>query len=326
MAKVSVIVPVYNVEKYLHKCLSSILNQTMREIEIILVDDGSTDGSGVICDEYAGKDERVRVIHKENGGLSDARNAGVKKAASDYVLFVDGDDYIKETMIECLYKLAVQHRVDMTVCGVYNVYSNGEKPQCEVLEEFQCDNVEAFGHVLVGQKIPGTVCNKLIKREIAQSLVFPVGRLYEDAFYTTQLMQHVQSVYVTTEPMYYYFHRAGSITTTPFQKQDMDLVDAYEKNFAVVEKKFPQITEQAKFRLDWAYFTILDRMLQLENYQSPEDYKRVVKYLKKNTWSVVKSKYFYKSRKIGAVGLFLSVKIYKAMVNYNIKKNATISK
>lgn len=324
MSKVSIIVPVYNVENYIKKCIDSIVNQTMEDIEIILVDDGSKDTSGNICDEYALKDGRISVIHKENGGLSDARNTGIKKATSDYVLFVDGDDYIKENMVECLYKLLVDYQVDMSVCGVYNVYSSGEKAQCDVLEEFQCDNIEAFGHIMVGKKIPGTICNKLIKREIARELLFPVGRLYEDAFYTTQLMQRVKCVSVTTEPMYYYFHRAGSITTTAFKKKDMDIVIAYEENLKVIKEKYPEILEQAKFRLDWAYFTVLDRMLQLDDYKSIEDYSMVVKYLKKNIWAVVRSKYFYKSRKIGAIALFFNVKIYKAMVKYNMRKNAKL--
>lgn len=324
MSKVSIIVPVYNVEKYIRKCLDSIINQTLEDIEIILVDDGSKDASGSICDEYALQDNRISVIHKENGGLSDARNTGVKRATSDYILFIDSDDYIKENMVECLYKLLVDYQVDMSACGVYNVYSSGEKAQCDVLEEFLCDNVEAFGHIMVGWKIPGTICNKLIKREIAQELLFPVGRLYEDAFYTTQLMQRVKSVAVTTEPMYYYFHREGSITTTAFKKKDMDIVFAYEENLKVIREKFPKIIEQAQFRLYWAYFTVLDRMLQLDNYKSIEDYRRVVRYLKKNAWAVVKSKYFYKSRKIGAIALFFNVKIYKAMVNYNMRKNAKI--
>ena len=164
MAKVSVIVPVYNVEKYIHKCVDSVLNQTLQDLEIILVDDGTKDNSGIICDEYAQKDARVQVIHKVNGGLSDARNTGMKVATSDYILFVDSDDYIKEDMVERLYDLAVRYEVDMSCCGVYNVYSSVTKPQCDTLEEFLCDNVEAFAHILVGQKIPGTICNKLIKK------------------------------------------------------------------------------------------------------------------------------------------------------------------
>ncbi len=325
MAKVSVIVPVYNVEKYIHKCVDSILNQTMRELEVVLVDDGAQDNSGKICDEYAEKDQRVRVIHKENGGQSDARNVGCKEAVGDYILFIDSDDYVEHTMIERLYNMAKEHQVDMSVCGVYNVYSSGTKAQCDVIEEFQCDNVEAFGHVMVGRKIPGTMCNKLIKREIAQQLRFPVGKLYEDAFYTTQLMQVVKTVYVTTEPMYYYFHRAGSSTTTPFRKRDMDVVEAYRENFAVVKERFPEIEEEAKFRLDWAYFTALDRILQLEEFRTIDDFKEVVSYLRKNVSSVVCSKYFYKSRKLGAIALFFSVKLYRMMLQYNIRKNAQIS-
>lgn len=325
MAKVSVVVPVYNVEPYIHKCVNSILNQTMQDLEIILVDDGATDNSGRICDEYAEQDARIRVIHKTNGGLSDARNAGVKVAAGEYILFVDSDDYIDAKMVERLYFLAQEHAVDMTVCGVYNVYASGAKAQYNELEEFLCNNAEAFGHIMVGQKIPGTICNKLIRRDIAQKLLFPVGRLYEDAFYTTQLMQNVRSVYVTTEPMYYYFHRGGSITTTPFREKDMDVVAAYQENLTVVKQQFPEIMEQAQFRLTWAYFTALDRMLQLKEYKEAYRYKEVVKYLRKNTWSVITSKYFYNSRKIGALALFFSVKAYRFLMNCNTKKNAKIS-
>lgn len=320
MAKISVVVPVYNVEKYIHKCLDSILSQTMEDMEIILVDDGATDNSGQICDEYQKKDARIKVIHKTNGGLSDARNAGTKEATGEYIIYIDSDDYIKETMIEKLYGLMTKYNPDVAVCGVYNVYANGQKPQCDVLEEFECSNVEAFAHLMVGQKIPGGIWNKMIKREIAEKIDFPVGKLYEDAFYSTILMQKVKRVAVTTEPMYYYFHRKGSITTSPFKKRDMDIIEAYQKNMEVIKEKFPEIEEKAKFRLDWAYFAVLDRILQLDDYRKCEQYPEVVRYLKKNTMSVLKSKYFYKSRKVGAAALFVNVRIYRMLVQYNNKK------
>ncbi len=325
MAKVSVVVPVYNVEPYIHKCVNSILSQTMQDLEIILVDDGAKDNSGKICDEYAEQDTRICVIHKANGGLSDARNTGVQVATGDYILFVDSDDYIDERMVDRLYYLAEEHAVDMAVCGVYNVYADGAKAQYNELEEFLCDNTQALGYIMVGQKIPGTICNKLIRSDIAKRLQFPVGRLYEDAFYTTQLMQTVRSVYVTTEPMYYYFHRGGSITTTPFREKDMDVVEAYQENLTVVKQQFPEIIGQAQFRLTWAYFTALDRMLQLKEYKKAHRYKEVLQYLRKNTWSVITSKYFYNSRKIGALALFFSVKAYRFLINCNTKKNAKIS-
>ncbi len=321
MAKVSVIVPVYNVEQYLSRCLNSILNQTLQDIEIILVDDGATDRSGEICDDYEKKDDRIKVIHKPNGGLSDARNTGAKMATSEYLIFIDSDDYIAENMIEKLYEMVQGNHADFSACGVYNVYVNGATPQCNVIEEFVCSNQEAFAHILVGQKIPGTICNKLIKREIANTLQFPVGRLYEDAFYTTQLMQKVQTVAVTTEPMYYYCHREGSITTTPFRKKDMDVVAAYETNLEIVKEKYPDIVEQAEFRLEWAYFTVLDRILLLEKYREVEEFGKVVKFLRKNMKSILTSKYFYKSRKIGALVLAFNVKFYEFLVKYRNKKS-----
>ena len=117
MDKISIIIPVYNVETYIHKCIGSVLAQTYRNIEVILVDDGSPDNSGIICDEYAKKDKRVIVIHKKNGGLSDARNAGIDAATGDYIVFVDSDDYIAPDMIEKLYETQKRNNADITVCG-----------------------------------------------------------------------------------------------------------------------------------------------------------------------------------------------------------------
>lgn len=322
MVKVSIVVPIYNVEKYIHKCIDSILNQTMKEIEIILVDDGTKDRCGEICDEYAKKDERIKVIHKKNGGLSDARNVGMQYVTSKYVLFIDSDDYIKEDMVEKLYENAEKNNADFAACGVYNVYTNSMTPQCNKQMEFCCDNITAYGHILVGQILPGTICNKLIKSEIARDILFPVGKIYEDAFYTTKLMQRVRYVYITTEPMYYYYHRQGSITTTPYKEKDMDVVRAFTESLNIVQEKFPEIEEQARFRLQWAYFTVLDRMLLLNDYRKIEEYKAVVAFLKKNAYSIVKSKYFYKTRKIGMIALWLNVRLYKALVLYNNKKNA----
>ena len=322
MPKVSVVVPVYNVEKYIYKCVDSIVGQTMKDIEIILVDDGTKDQCGKICDEYAKYDSRIKVIHKENGGLSDTRNAGMRMVKSKYVLFVDSDDYIKEDMIETLYMNAEKYDVDFAACGVYNVYTNGSIPQCDKNLEFCCDNVTAYGHILVGQILPGTICNKLIKTEIAKHILFPVGKIYEDAFYTTKLMQKVKKVHITTEPMYYYYHREGSITTTPYKEKDMDVIRAYNESMKVVKNKFPEIEEQAMFRLQWAHFTVLDRMLSLKGYNQIKEYRQVVSFLKKNALSIVRSKYFYKSRKLGMIALCINIRLYRMLVLYNNKKNA----
>ncbi|HEL7541574.1 TPA: glycosyltransferase, partial [Enterococcus faecalis] len=126
MPKISIIVPVYNVEKYLEKCVRSILAQTFTDFELILVDDGSPDSSGAMCDQFAEQDERVKVIHKENGGLSDARNAGIEIATGEYLGFVDSDDYIADDMYELLYTNIVKEDADLSICGIYDVYEGKE--------------------------------------------------------------------------------------------------------------------------------------------------------------------------------------------------------
>ncbi|WP_282923875.1 glycosyltransferase family 2 protein, partial [Mediterraneibacter massiliensis] len=193
MAEISVIVPVYKVEPYLHKCVDSILEQSFSDIQVILVDDGSPDSCGDICEEYAQKDTRVQVVHKENGGLSDARNAGIAYTEGNYVIFLDSDDYIERDMLEYLYTNIKTADADMATCGIYEVY----KDRIEAQEEtpgFVCTGEEAFRCILQGHTIRGEIWNKLIKKECMEDLRFPKGRLYEDIYYTVDLMQRIKKV------------------------------------------------------------------------------------------------------------------------------------
>ena len=208
MDKISVVVPVYNVKKYLEKSFESIADQTYDNLEIVLVDDGATDGSGKLCDELAKKDNRVKVCHKVNGGLSSARNHGLLNATGDYIIFIDSDDYIHPDMISSLYSEIKRTDSDVAVCGIMNVYNTKEVPQCSDTEiVFECDREKFLKELLIGEKIPGSVCNKLIKKEIADKLQFPVGKIYEDAFYHLDLVKAAKSYVVITKPYYYYFHR-----------------------------------------------------------------------------------------------------------------------
>lgn len=320
MAEISIVVPVYNVEKYLRRCLESILGQTMRELEIILINDGSTDRSGEICEEYKERDNRIQVIHKKNGGLSDARNAGARIAASDYVIFLDSDDYIAQDMMETLYTLAKDSGADMSVCGVYNVYGEREIPQYSKSEEFICTGEEAFMHILEGKKIPGTICNKLIKRQIVQQIEFPAGRLYEDAFYTLDLVQRVENVSVTTRPMYYYAHRQDSITTSTFKEADLDIIYAYRKTLELVKKKYPRLMMQAVFRLFWAHFIVIDRILGTGDYKTNIYLKTSRRFLKRNIFRIIRNPYFEKKRRLAAILLFFNVNLYRKALFYNSRQ------
>ena len=322
---ISVIVPVYRVEKYMERCVKSILSQTYKNLEVILVDDGSPDQCPAICDACAEKDASVKVIHQENKGLSGARNAGIDAASGEYLAFVDSDDYIENTMIEKLYHNITESHADVASCGVYNVYRQKCIPQCEKEEKFLCDVEKAFGLLLVGEKIPGSSCNKLYRSELLDKVKFPEGVLYEDVKFHLDLMQIIQSVHVDTTPLYYYVHREESITTKKFDSSAMSFIYFYEETLKVVQQKYPSVITQARFKLFWAYFALLDRIIQQDDYQKIPEYCKIVRYLKRNTIRILKNPYFRKGRKVGALMLLINVRLYKLLVEMNEKKNKGIA-
>ena len=325
-ALISVIVPVYNVAQYLEKSIASIQQQTYQNLEIILVDDGATDESGRLCEQIAEQDERVLVYHKENEGLSQARNDGLKQAHGDYVIFIDSDDYIHPEMIASLYQQLVKEDADVSSCGVMNVYANSESPQTENQDDyFVCDTETFLREYLIGEKIPGTICNKLIKKEIAAQLTFPKGLIYEDAYYHFDLIKVAKKYVVNTKPYYYYFHRGDSITTKPYAKKDLAYIDIYQKFYTEVVKEYPNLTEVAFFRLAYAHFFILDKMLLDENFKEFKDYQRIYGYLKKHAFAIFKNTIFRKGRRISALALFVNVRLYRILLFKNIEQSKKIN-
>ncbi len=216
---ISVIVPVYRVEKYLERCVNSILSQTLIDLEVILVDDGSPDGCGALCDAYALKDNRIKVIHKKNGGLSDARNAGLEAATGEYIMFVDGDDYIHPRMAEHLSQAVEQTQADVAFCGidffedqVHIEETTGEFRVYDVWKEM-AENPEF------------SVCNRLFRRQRFENIRFPVGRLFEDQFVIFKLLRNAKVV-CTDDKMYYYFQRYDGLSKSKVYHETYDLLDA----------------------------------------------------------------------------------------------------
>ena len=325
-ALISVIVPVYNVAQYLEKSIASIQQQTYQNLEIILVDDGATDESGRLCEQIAEQDERVLVYRKENEGLSQARNDGLKQAHGDYVIFIDSDDYLHPEMIASLYQQLVKEDADVSSCGVMNVYANSESPQTENQDDyFVCDTETFLREYLIGEKIPGTICNKLIKKEIAAQLTFPKGLIYEDAYYHFDLIKVAKKYVVNTKPYYYYFHRGDSITTKPYAKKDLAYIDIYQKFYTEVVKEYPNLTEVAFFRLAYAHFFILDKMLLDDNFKEFKDYPRIYGYLKKHAFAIFKNTIFRKGRRISALALFVNVRLYRILLFKNIEQSKKIN-
>lgn len=221
---VSIIVPIYKVEKYLRKCIDSILSQSFCDFELILVDDGSPDNCPKLCDEYALKDERIRVIHKENGGLSDARNAGIKIAQGKYIGFVDSDDYIAPDMYKTLYELAEKHTADIAVCDAVLVSEDQEAAFTDS-ESIQVFNKEqALVANIYERKINVNAWNKLYRRELFAKIRYPKGMLYEDLATTYKLIDLSQKVVYTKAKKYAYLQRSGSIMNQTSYKMKADKV------------------------------------------------------------------------------------------------------
>ena len=218
MPKLSIIVPVYKVEPYIHKCVDSILNQTFTDFELILVDDGSPDNCGKICDEYAQKDKRIRVIHKENGGLSDARNAGIEIAAGEIIGFVDSDDWIEAYMYAEMLSYMEENNLDI-VCADTNQVKEGKvkfKPRYSKNKIWSRN--EAVCEILNGT-LDNAAWNKIYKRNVIGDVHYPKGRIYEDVATTYKFISNSQKVGYISKAYYNYLKRKGSIVASGFNSK-----------------------------------------------------------------------------------------------------------
>lgn len=260
MPEISIIVPVYKVEQYLDKCVKSILAQTFQDFELILVDDGSPDRSGEMCDEYAKADQRITVIHQENGGLSAARNTGIEVAKGRYIGFVDSDDYIAEDMYELLYTNLKREDADLSICGIFDLYA-GKTPVKKEAKYIVTDRFDATKIIFEGKLVSVNAYNKLYKKEIFTEVRYPIGRITEDAAVILDVLECTTKVVIDTQQKYYYFHRENSITSDSFSKKDFDTIEAWENNEKRILKNYPDLEYVAHTRVCWAYFTVLDKMM-----------------------------------------------------------------
>lgn len=308
--KISIIVPVYNVEAYLERCVESILKQTYTNLEILLVNDGSTDKSGELCDKLALRDHRIRVIHKENGGLSDARNRGIDEASSNLIGFIDSDDYIDEDMYETLYRQMVASKADLSMCGHYDVYHQIPEKQVAEIKTWELMPEEAIKMVMEAKILSVTAVNKLYKKALFEQLRFRIGKIAEDAFIMVDLIHQCSKVVATNEKKYYYVHRENSITTQKFSLKFLNVIEAYEQNAKIISENYPDLYDVAIMRLNWAYFYVLDRLLVDNDFKDKVLEDRLISYLKKNKKSILMDSRFTRARKMSFLVLCLSRKLY----------------
>lgn len=239
---ISVIVPIYNVSQYLPQCLDSILAQTWQDIEIILVDDGSKDECPQLCDQYAAKDARIRVIHKPNGGLSDARNAGMRVAKGDWIYFIDSDDWMHPDALQQLYDFATKNQCEVVQGNLYYAYKDhllyrqpNKKESCQHV----FDREEAMRLLIVNDRVKNFAWGKLYRADIIRDLEFPVGKYFEDSFWQHQVMHRVTHYGIIDEPLYYYRQREDSISGTTSSRLN-DLLEGYNVRLAFIQEHYPQ--------------------------------------------------------------------------------------
>ncbi len=261
---VSIIVPVYQVEKYIHHCINSILSQTYKNLEIILVDDGSQDACPQICDEYAEKDNRVYVIHQKNLGLSEARNTGIKIAQGEYIAFVDSDDYISSDMIQILLERAVCKNADISVCNYFTVNGNNSYWRRKPQYEREMTSTQALEDIFT---LPNycevVVWNKLFHAHLFKDtgILFPCGKIHEDNFTTYKLIYYANKIVYCDQPLYYYVQRDESIMHASFNLKKLQLLEAVDetKNF-IIQNNLPLVKQVQNYEI-MMLFNILNQLL-----------------------------------------------------------------
>lgn len=280
MQKLSVIVPVYKVEPYIHKCVDSILGQTYTNLEVILVDDGSPDNCGKICDEYAAKDKRVKVIHKKNGGLSDARNAGIDISTGDIIGFIDSDDYIEARMYQEMIDYMEHNNLDIVCADTNQVKGNKIKFKPRYKKNYVWSKQEALSEILNGN-LDNAAWNKIYKREIIGNTRFPQGRVYEDVATIYKFIYNADKVGYLSKPYYYYVKRKGSIVTSGFNcKSRYDCFVGYIERLNFAEKhKLSCVEACRKQALETALATLTAFYANNENIDS-DRYKKVNDFIK----------------------------------------------
>lgn len=314
---VSVIVPVYKVEKYIHRCVDSILAQTFTNFELILVDDGSPDNCGKICDEYALKDNRIHVIHKENGGLSDARNAGIdwvfENSESEWLTFIDSDDWVHPKYLECLITKAEECNAQIVACNYKRI---GEVGMFEKIDDIKSAIIQTEDFFVNQNTIATVACMKLYKRELFERIRFPLGKINEDEFVSYKLLFMNDCIIYIEFPLYYYFINPSSITNSEWNIKKLDALEALDNQYyffyhSRYQKAFQCVVEKYIWFLRENY----DCIQNYGNFNNKDDVIKIIRRnMRKCLWQKCIDKPIEKNERLYAIA-------YPHLINcYYLKK------
>ena len=306
---ISIVIPVYNVEKYLQKCVESVKNQTYKNIEIILVNDGSTDKCTEICEKLKKEDGRIKVIHKKNGGLSDARNVGINNASGNYISFIDSDDYVEKNYISLLYDTLVSYNADMSIASHMVIYEKNHIDKSTGLE-FKDNAENILEKMLYDDGIDLSAWGKLYKKQLFDEVRFPKGRLFEDSATTYKLIDKSEIIAVYSKPVYNYIIRRNSISNEEFSERKLDLIVSTKEMTDYIRNKYPNLSKACDRRLMYAYLSTLTQ-LSKSNIRNKKIENELMGYIKVHRKEILKDKKAPKRDKIGIISTMMGFQCFK---------------
>ena len=315
---ISIIVPVYNVNSYLGACLDSLKKQSYPKCEFLLIDDGSTDDSGVMCDEFAKNDSRTRVVHQQNLGLSEARNRGIREARGEYITFVDSDDKITPDYVSYLFSLIKKYQASISICGLEeitlknkSVYYSAEYPEKAMSTE------ETLGRMLREEGFTVVAYAKMYLRSLWQGIEFPAGALHEDLATTYKVVEKSPLVAFGPEAKYIYIKRATSISSSEFSEKKYNIISFTDEMCDEIEKRFPYLINTANLRRMHARFSVLRQLVQVKNPDPTmvQKEQEIIDYLISHKKHIFKNPHATNRDKLAMQALLTHRNVFKAAWN-----------
>ena len=311
---ISVVVPAYNVEKYVTKCINSLATQSFHDTEIILVDDGSTDSTSSICDELASQYNQVFTYHKENGGLSDARNYGISKANGEFITFVDSDDYVSHSYLEELMDMMTDD-VQITMVNIQRVYEDKQPSNNATNKIEKITAKDAISRMLLRQGYSHSEGGKLYRKQLWNELRFPVGRLYEDYLTTYRVFSEADEVRVKDNQSYYYLEREGSIMHYDVSPRTLSLLEVSDEVTNFVIGKYPELRIPAIDLQMASYLKTLQNILNYDSHSYTDVQNRIIKFVSQHAWELIRSKQTPNNDKVKIASLLLGKKFFLTIYN-----------
>ncbi|MDR0978993.1 MAG: glycosyltransferase [Lachnospiraceae bacterium] len=312
---ITIMVPIYNVGKYLEKCIKSIIDQTYKNIELILVNDGSTDNGLEICNKYATMDSRIKVINKENGGLSSARNIALDIARGEFIGFVDGDDYIEKDMFEVLHNLIIDNDADISMCSFYFTSEEKEYSLYDTNKFTILNKEEALKEILLDKRIQSYAWDKLYKKSLFDNVRYPLGKKYEDIGTTFLLLEQIKKMAIIDTPKYHYLQRNDSIVAVKDESNINGFLDMAEFRYNYIIKNYSEIASLANYNMADAICMNFEKICVSKNLELFENEK-----IKSKLSMLIQLINNYENEIIGFMDNFQKLRLYTILYDMNFYK------